>query len=265
MSKRGGFRRTGARGFDYDLAEPLPESLAEIEALAKRVKAHRALASKSAQLRERTANLRRRHQEAERGDREAAEQASLAGEKIPRRKAPALARQIENVERELEATETLVPKSADALLEAARAHVEEAVDVATAGEEQALERAADLLAALDRELGRHAQLASERIWLKTLPPVNVEPFRPHATGPVQILRRVLADSFREYIGNREEAQREAARWEAFEREQEQERQRHAAEVEREQQAARVVTEGMAVVSRGGEEIERDRYGREATD
>jgi hypothetical protein len=246
------FRRQTARGVARDLAEPLPGALAGIEELAERVRAHRGLAAKAESLRARTSELRKKIAEVENEDRRAAQEASLAGQKMPRRKTPALRRKLEAAESELQATSEVLPRSADSLLVASWDYIGEAANRAAAAEEQTLDRAAALMADLDRELVAHGEAISERIWLTTADggATRVDPFVRRTDSLVNGLRQALANAFSEYVQERENRRAEAHRQAEWRREHERERARHAHELAKEAAAARIVTEGMAVVERG---------------
>jgi hypothetical protein len=249
------FTRTSVRGHEHGLDAPLPPSLTAL--VEERAAQHRRVAEKLDALRARRVELATELSRQEEADRQAANEAALAGKTPGRRqKAARIRGLLEEAEGEVASFEAAVQKSADALLAAAAPHVAEATEKAAVGKEEALARARELLRALDAALEEAAKLTAERLWLGRLDArKRIEPFRPVAGDPaLGQLRRRLQDAFAEWQARDEKHRAEAERQRRWEEEHRPEWARQKEQAERDDRERRVRYEGMRLTHRGGRPV-----------
>jgi hypothetical protein len=249
------FQRTSARGYEHDLADPLPSSLAGL--VANRADQHRKVAAKLDTLRARQVELSRELAASEKADREDAAAAAAVGREPKRRqKTASLRGKLEDVERELAGFSDGVVRSADALLEVAAPQAGAADPKAGEAEERAIARARELLGAVDAALAEANDFRAERVWLRRLAggARSIEPFRGGADPSLGRLRRVIADAFLAWEAEQASRRSELDRQQAYEDEHAAEWARRRAQAEREDEAARVRFEGMKLTHRGGRPV-----------
>lgn len=256
------FIRVGRRGSEFELAAPIPPTLATIPEVAERAEQHSLVAAKLGELRTRRAELVAELAASERADLDQAAQAAASGKAAPRRqKTASLQKRLEEVEGELRGFEIGIGRSADGLLAVAAPFFEQAIAATRRREQEAIVRATDLLDATRAALAEAEALAGERAWLLAASETaKAEPFRPTASGELARLARDLGETFGQAIEKRALRQAEVER----ERERE-ERERPAKEAaeekaKREYEAGKVVTEGMVVTHRGGRPVKRGQFG-----
>jgi hypothetical protein len=251
------FTRTGARGHELELSSPLPESLAEF--VPEQAEAHAALAAKLHELRAARLEAGLKLADQLTADERAGTEAALEGRAAPRPKADPLRRKLEEADAEVHRHEEALLESANELLATAEPHL-------AAGAKRAREKAAAGLTRLG-ELVQATLVQAEEIqraeaeagWIAALEqaPGHVAPFRPLlGGGELRDFRNAVAAAFTEATGRRAEREAEAKRRRREEAELEAQAARHREREEREDKARRVVTEGMAVVERGGEPVPR---------
>jgi hypothetical protein len=250
-------QRTSARGFEHDLADPLPSSLASL--IADRADQHRKVAARLDELRRRQVELSREVAASEQADREDAAAAAAAGRDPKRRQKTARLRGLfADVERDVKTFSDAVVRSADALLEAAAPQAGAAIAKAGEDRQRAIDRARELLAALDGALAEAGDLAAERVWLRRLAggTRSIEPFRAGVGSDPSLgrLRRALADAFLAWEGEEATRQADLDRQKAFEDEHAAEWARQREQAEREDAAARVRFEGPVLTHRGGRPV-----------
>jgi hypothetical protein len=249
------FQRMSARGFAHSLADPLPSTLAGL--IGERAEQHRKVAVRLDELWSRRVELARKLAESEQADEKDAREAALAGRAPKRRQRTASARgRLEEVESELRAFEQAVEKSADALLVAAIPQAGAAITKAEEERQRAVDRARELLAALDAALAEAGNLGAERVWLRRLDggARSIEPFRAAGADPsLSRLRRVLQDAFLAWESEEASRKAELDRQRAWE-------EKHAPTPEQlrraaaEDAAARVRYEDGVLTHRGGKPI-----------
>jgi hypothetical protein len=247
------FTRSTARGGELTLAEPLPPTLTKL--VERRAEQHRKVAARLVELQERVVETRRHLEQVKAEDVAKIEEAALSGKPMPKARSGGSAeRRVEVAEEELASFESVVPRSADALLAAAWPRLGDAAERVADAQEKALARSRELLAAVDSSLAELQALADEESWLAYAAngARRVEPYRARG-GDRQVgqLRGALLSAFDEFEARRAAFETERDRLAAFEREQEAERQRHEEQARRDDAARRVVTEDGRVVSRGG--------------
>jgi hypothetical protein len=250
------FQRTSLRGFEHSLADPLPSTLAGL--IADRAEQHRKVAARLDELRSRRVELARKLAESEQADENDAREAALAGRAPKRRQRTASARgALEECEAEVRAFEQAVEKSANKLLEAAIPKAGAAITKAAEARERAVERARELLAALDGALAEVGDLGAERVWLRRLDggARSIEPFRGAGADPgLGRLRRVIADAFGAWEVEEASRQAEVDRQKAYEDEHAAEWARKEEQAKREAAEARVRYEDGVLTHRGGRPV-----------
>jgi hypothetical protein len=261
------FQRQTARGFEQQLTDPLPSTLAAL--VPDRAQQHGQVASKVAELRGRRVELARQLAEQEAADQRAAAEAAAAGRSPGRRqKAASIRKRLEETETELAGFEEGLAKSADGLLAAAARSREQAVKKAAEAQTAAIARAAELLAAADTALDEAGTLTSERAWLARLDGrQRIEPFRPGVGGEPALgqLRAVLRDAFADWREQHDRRQVEAEQRQAYAAEQAAEAARHEERYRREDAAKRVTTAGGVIVEQGGRRVRQTGFGPQPID
>jgi hypothetical protein len=255
------FQRQTARGFEQQLTDPLPSTLAAL--VPDRAQQHGQVASKVAELRGRRVELARQLAEQEAADQQAAAEAAAAGRSPSRRqKAASIRKRLEETETELAGFEEGVAKSADGLLAAAAPFREQALEKATEAQTAAITRAAELLAAADAALDEAGSLVAERSWLARLDGrTRIEPYRP-VGGDASLgqLRATLREAFADWQQQHDRRQAEVEQRRAVAAEEEAARVRHEERYRREDAAKRVTTAGGVVVEQGGRPVRQTGFG-----
>jgi hypothetical protein len=150
MSTTPRFQKATLRGRELDLGYPLPPTLAGLAEVRERAEQHRKVAARLAELKSRQVELSRDLAASEQADREDAAAAAAAGREPKRRQRTVRIRGLlEQVERDVQSFSDAATRSADALLELAAPQAGAAIAKAAEERERAIERARELLAALD--------------------------------------------------------------------------------------------------------------------
>jgi hypothetical protein len=249
------FARSSARGQALGLADPLPSSLAAL--LAERSAQHARVVAKLDALREKRVELARKVTEQEAADEEEATRAAMENRNPAKRMRVAkLREQLEATEAEILNFERGLATSADRLLETAAPLAARAADRAGKAQQAALERAGELLDALDGALEEAGSLRAEELWLHRLHGLDgakprIEPYTVGSDPGLSRLRRSLQDAWAEWRMRDEDAQAEADRQRAWEEEQRETWERQKERAEQEAAAAKVRYEGMRKTHIGG--------------
>jgi hypothetical protein len=149
------FQRRSARGFESDVADPLPPSVQELDGVQEPYARHRELAGRVAAARQALADAHRGVAEAEHADRERAVKAAQEGRTTPSARGTAQAKaKLEEAESVLDALTEALGRSADELLGTVTPLLGEAARAATEAHEFAVDRARGLVAAAIEEFGR---------------------------------------------------------------------------------------------------------------
>jgi hypothetical protein len=261
------FARETSRGGELGLAEPLPPTVTAVEEIADRVEQHRRVAARVSEQRRKIVEASRALEQAKIAHAEKVEEGALAGKSPPRAQGIASAeKRLETAEDELRGFVAVLPKAATNLLRSAWPYLGRARDLVAEEEERALERARELLSALDSALERLQMLADEGYWLDTADGSRrtIEPFRARGGDKrVGQLRFALRQSFDEFMAKRAETNAELERIAAYEREHADEWRRQEEEARRRAEEERVVIEpGRGIVAKGGKPVKRGAFGVE---
>jgi hypothetical protein len=165
------------------LVRPLASPLLELAAASEEGRRQANIGERYSEMRTRISSLGAELQKAEAADAAAETKALEAGKAVPRKKAPALAEELEEARRQLGVLADLLRQTAADLLRAAIPHLPEAIEKAEGDAAQALAEAGDLLEAADAAFVRAADLSAAEGWLYGLSKLGLAPaWRPHRAG-----------------------------------------------------------------------------------
>jgi hypothetical protein len=267
------FARTTARGGALPLVDPLPPTLAALEDVVPFVEEHGRFVARLEELRAQLIEASVHLEKVKEEDVRKLEEAARAGKPYRAREGGSTEKVVERAQENLRSfSETVVPNNADKLLTDAAPFVGQALERVEDEAERGLDRAGELVAALDSELERVQGLADEASWLEevrsaarivSLNGVSVEPFQSLGGDQrVWQLRGAIRGAFEGFLQWRADDAAERARQKAWEDENRPGWERRAQEAAAQQEAGRAVYEGMTLVERGGKPVRKGAFGYE---